>query len=49
MRERYKKYDEIVWVGLLGAVGGLTRRVIGLLKAIAVIIEIFTGMIFNFE
>jgi len=56
----------IVLAGLLGGIGGLTRGVIGLLKAlslkrrilwgyyaitvaIAVIIGIFTGIIFDFD
>ena len=58
--------DGIVLAGLLGGIGGLTRGVIGLLKAlslkrrilwlyyaitvaIAVIIGIFTGIIFDFD
>ena len=58
--------DGIVLAGLLGGIGGLTRGVIGLLKAlslrrriiwpyyaitvaIAVIIGIFVGIIFNFD
>ncbi|MEK6875438.1 MAG: hypothetical protein AABX30_02035 [Nanoarchaeota archaeon] len=58
--------DDIIWAGLLGGVGGLTRGVVGLLKAlslrrrilwgyyaltvaIAIIIGIFTGVIFNFD
>ena len=58
--------NEILLAGILGGVGGLTRGVVGLLKAlslrrrilwlyyfitvlIAVIIGIFTGIIFNFD
>ncbi|MBU3906646.1 MAG: hypothetical protein KKA64_00155 [Nanoarchaeota archaeon] len=58
--------DGIVLAGLLGGVGGLTRGVVGLLKAlslrrrilwgyyvltvlIAVIIGVFTGIIFDFD
>ena len=58
--------DTIVLAGLLGGIGGLTRGVIGLLKAlslrrkilwpyyaitvaIAVIIGIFVGIIFDFD
>jgi len=58
--------DVILLSALLGGVGGLTRGVVGLLKAlalkrkiiwsyyaitvaIAVIIGIFTGIIFNFD
>jgi len=58
--------DSILLAGILGGVGGLTRGVVGLLKAlslrrkilwgyyaitvlIAVIIGIFTGVIFNFD
>jgi len=58
--------DVILLAALLGGVGGLTRGVVGLLKAlslrrkilwgyyaitvlIAVIIGIFTGVIFNFD
>jgi len=58
--------DAIVLAGLLGGIGGLTRGVVGLLKAlslrrriiwtyylitvaVAVIIGIFTGIIFNFD
>ena len=58
--------DAILLAALLGGVGGLTRGVVGLLKAlalrrkiiwsyyvitvaIAVIIGIFTGIIFNFD
>ena len=58
--------NELVLFGLLGGIGGLTRGVVGLLKAlslrrkilwnyylitvvIAVIIGIFTGIIFNFD
>ncbi len=58
--------DPTVLAGLLGGVGGLTRGVIGLLKAmslkrriiwnyfaitvaIAVIIGVFVGIIFNFD
>ena len=58
--------DGIVLAGLLGAVGGLTRGFVGLLKAlslrrrilwgyyaitvlVAVVIGIFTGVIFNFD
>ena len=59
-------YSELVIPGLIGLVGGLTRGVIGLLKAlslrrriiwtywlitavVAMIIGIFTGLIFNFD
>jgi len=58
--------NEYLLAGLLGGVGGLTRGVVGLLKAlslrrkilwgyyaitvlVAVIIGVFTGMIFNFD
>ena len=58
--------NELLLSALLGGVGGLTRGVVGLLKAlslrrriiwvyytitvaIAVIIGIFTGIIFNFD
>ena len=58
--------DAIVLAGLLGGIGGLTRGVVGLLKAlslrrrilwgyylitviIAIIIGVFTGIIFNFD
>lgn len=58
--------NELVLAGLLGGIGGLTRGVVGLLKAlslkrriiwlyygitvlVAVIIGIFTGIIFNFD
>ena len=58
--------DTIVLAGLLGGIGGLTRGVVGLLKAlslrrrilwayyaitvaIAVIIGIFVGIIFDFD
>ncbi len=58
--------DGIVLAGLLGGIGGLTRGVVGLLKAlslrrrilwayyaitvaIAVIIGIFVGIIFDFD
>ncbi len=58
--------DAIVLAGLLGGIGGLTRGVVGLLKAlslrrrilwayyvitvaIAVIIGIFVGIIFDFD
>ena len=58
--------DPILVAGLLGGLGGLTRGVVGLLKAlslrrkilwgyyaitvlIAVIIGVFTGVIFNFD
>lgn len=58
--------NEIFLAALLGGVGGLTRGVVGLLKAlslrrrilwlyyvitvfIAIIIGIFTGIIFNFD
>lgn len=59
-------FQQVVLPALLGGVGGLTRGVIGLLKAlslrrrilwgyylitvaIAAIIGLFTGMIFNFD
>jgi len=59
-------YSELVVPGLLGLVGGATRGVVGLLKAmslkrkilwsywlitafIAIIIGIFTGLVFNFD
>lgn len=58
--------DVLVLSGLLGGIGGLTRGVVGLLKAlslrrkiiwfyylitllIAIIIGVFTGIIFNFD
>jgi len=58
--------DSIVFAGLLGGIGGLTRGVVGLLKAlslrrrilwayyaitvaIAVIIGVFVGIIFDFD
>lgn len=58
--------EDIIFSALLGGIGGLTRGVVGLLKAlslrrrilwgyylitvvIAVIIGIFTGIIFNFD
>ena len=58
--------DAIVTAGLLGGIGGMTRGVVGLLKAlslrrkiiwlyygitvaIAVIIGIFVGIVFNFD
>lgn len=58
--------NEFLLAGILGGIGGLTRGVVGLLKAlslrrrilwlyysitvlIAVIIGIFTGIIFNFD
>src|SRR3989344_5148069 len=58
--------DPTVIAGILGGIGGLTRGVVGLLKAlslrrkiiwgyyvvtviIAVIIGVFTGIIFNFD
>lgn len=58
--------NEVIAAGLLGAIGGLTRGVVGLLKAlslrrriiwsyylitvvIAIIIGIFSGIIFNFD
>ena len=58
--------NEILLAGLLGGIGGLTRGVVGLLKAlslrrriiwtyylitvaIAIIIGVFTGIIFNFD
>jgi len=58
--------DPIAYAGTLGAIGGLTRGVVGLLKAlslrrriiwsyylitvaIAVIIGIFVGIVFNFD
>ncbi len=58
--------DSILLAGLLGGIGGLTRGVVGLLKAlslrrkilwlyyfvtvmIAVIIGVFTGIVFNFD
>jgi fluoride ion exporter CrcB/FEX len=58
--------DEILLAAILGGIGGLTRGVVGLLKAlslkrriiwsyylitvlIAIIIGIFTGVIFNFD
>lgn len=59
-------YSELVVPGLLGLIGGMTRGVIGLLKAmslrrkilwgywaitavVAIIIGLFTGLIFNFD
>ncbi len=59
-------YSELFLPGLLGGIGGLTRGVIGLLKAlslrrrilwgyylitvsVAIIIGVFTGLIFNFD
>jgi len=58
--------DSIVFAGLLGGLGGLTRGVVGLLKAlslrrrvlwgyygvtvaIAIIIGVFVGIIFDFD
>ncbi len=58
--------DAIILAGLLGGIGGLTRGVVGLLKAlslkrriiwgyylitvlVALIIGVFTGIIFNFD
>lgn len=58
--------NNIVLAGLLGGIGGLTRGVVGLLKAlslkrrilwgyyaitvlIALIIGVFTGIVFNFD
>ncbi len=58
--------NELFLAGLLGGVGGLTRGVVGLLKAlalkrkilwsywaitvtIAMIIGVFTGIVFNFD
>ena len=58
--------DSVVLAGLLGGIGGLTRGVVGLLKAlslkrrilwgyyaitvlIALIIGVFTGIVFNFD
>ncbi|MEK6926360.1 MAG: hypothetical protein AABW50_03720 [Nanoarchaeota archaeon] len=58
--------DSIILAGLLGGVGGLTRGVVGLLKAlslrrkilwpyyavtvaIAIIIGVFVGVIFDFD
>ena len=58
--------NELVLAGLLGGIGGLTRGVVGLLKAlalkrkilwtywaitvtIAMIIGVFTGIVFNFD
>ncbi|MBM3233611.1 hypothetical protein FJZ19_00785 [Candidatus Pacearchaeota archaeon] len=58
--------NDILLAGILGGVGGLTRGVVGLLKAlslkrriiwgyyiitvlVAIIIGIFTGIIFNFD
>jgi len=58
--------DAILLAALLGGIGGLTRGVVGLLKAlalkrkiiwsyyaitvaIAIIIGVFTGIIFNFD
>ena len=60
------KMNALLLSGLLGGIGGLTRGVVGLLKAlslrrrilwlyyaitvlVAVIIGIFTGIIFNFD
>ena len=59
-------YSDLFLPGLLGGIGGLTRGVIGLLKAlslrrkilwgyylitvlVAIVIGVFTGMIFNFD
>ena len=59
-------YEEVIIPAALGGIGGLTRGVIGLLKAlslrrrilwgyyaltvaVAAIIGIFTGIIFNFD
>lgn len=59
-------YSDLFIPGILGGIGGLTRGVIGLLKAlslrrrilwgyysitvlVAIVIGIFTGMIFNFD
>ena len=59
-------YAEVFVPGLLGAIGGLTRGFVGLLKAlslrrrilwgyyfitvlVAVVIGVFTGLIFNFD
>lgn len=58
--------NEVLTAGILGGIGGLTRGVVGLLKAlslrrkilwnyyfitvlVALIIGIFTGIIFNFD
>lgn len=58
--------DSLILAGMLGGIGGLTRGVVGLLKAlslrrrilwgyylitvvVALIIGIFTGIIFNFD
>ena len=58
--------NEVMLAGLLGGIGGLTRGVVGLLKAlsmrrrilwgyyaitvlVAVVIGVFTGIIFNFD
>ncbi len=58
--------DDVLLAAVLGGVGGLTRGVVGLLKAlslrrriiwnyylitvlIAIIIGVFTGIIFNFD
>jgi len=58
--------DPIVFAGILGGIGGLTRGVVGLLKAlslrrrilwpyyavtvaIAIVIGIFVGIIFDFD
>ena len=58
--------NDIIVAGILGGIGGLTRGVVGLLKAlslrrrilwnyyaitvlIAIIIGIFTGIVFNFD
>ena len=58
--------DSIVFAGILGGIGGLTRGVVGLLKAlslrrrilwpyyaitvaIAIVIGIFVGIIFDFD
>lgn len=59
-------YAELVIPGILGLLGGLTRGIVGLLKAlslrrrilwsywaitalVAMIIGVFTGLIFNFD
>lgn len=61
-----KEMDDVLLAAVLGGVGGLTRGVVGLLKAlslrrriiwnyylitvlIAIIIGVFTGIIFNFD
>jgi fluoride ion exporter CrcB/FEX len=58
--------DPTVFAGLLGGIGGLTRGVVGLLKAlslrrrilwayyavtvaVAIIIGVFVGIVFNFD